>query len=115
MRVKRGTIRAKKRKRLLRKVKGYRWGRKNIPRLAKVAHLKAGSFAYKHRKMKKGDFRSQWTMQVNAAARQNKMSYSKLIHLLKIAKIELNRKILADLAEFHPQIFAAVVEKAAKK
>lgn len=114
MRVKRGTVRATKRKRLFNKVKGYRWGRKNITRLAKVATLKAGVHAYRHRKNKKQDFRTLWNVQINASARAQKLTYSKLIHALKVAKIDLNRKMLADLAEFHPDVFAAVVAKAKK-
>ncbi len=114
MRVKRGNVRATKRKRLLKKTKGFRWGRKNIPRLAKVAALKAGVHAYRHRRTKKRDFRKLWNVQVNAAARMNELTYSKLIHLLKVAKIELNRKMLADLAENHPEVFAAVIAKAKK-
>ncbi|MFC1687901.1 50S ribosomal protein L20 [Patescibacteria group bacterium] len=115
MRVKRGTLRAVKRKRLLKKTKGYKWGRKNLTKLAKVAVLKAGVHAYRDRKNKKRNFRRLWNIQINAAARANDTKYSTLINLLKKEKIDLNRKMLADLAENNPKVFTAVVEKAVKK
>ncbi|MFA6909190.1 MAG: 50S ribosomal protein L20 [Patescibacteria group bacterium] len=115
MRVKRGTIRAKKRKNLLKKVKGYRWRRKNILRLAKVATTKAGVYAYRDRRNKKREFRRLWNIQINAGSRGHEISYSKFIHQLKLAQIDLNRKMLADLAENHPTVFAEVVAKAKTK
>ncbi len=110
MRVKRGIIRAKKRAALLAQAKGYRWGRKNIPRLAKVAVIKAGVYQYRDRRQKKRAFRNLWQVRINAAARSHGLSYSKFIHLLKTKQIELDRKILSTLAVEHPQIFSKIVE-----
>lgn len=115
MRVKRGKIHLKKRKGLLKKVKGYRWGRKNLPKLAKVAVLKAGVHAYRDRRRKKREFRALWNIKINAGAREHGLSYSKFINLLKKNKIELDRKILADLAEHEPKTFEAVVKEVASK
>lgn len=109
-RVKRGILRTKKRRRLLKAAKGYKWGRKNIPRLAKVAVTKAGAHAYADRRRKKREFRRLWQIRLNAAARQNGTTYSKLIAALKKANIELDRKILADLAMSQPKIFEKIIE-----
>ena len=109
-RIKRGTIRASKRSSLLKKAKGYRWGRKNIPRLAKVAVIKAGVYQYRDRRRKKRDFRRLWNVRLNAAARLQGISYSKLIHLLKTHRIELDRKVLSTLAIEKPEIFAKITE-----
>ncbi|MFH1236368.1 MAG: 50S ribosomal protein L20 [Parcubacteria group bacterium] len=114
MRVKRGTIRARKRSRLLNRAKGFRWGRKNIPRLAKVAVLKAGVHAYRDRRRKRRDFHQLWNIQINAAARANGTKYSQLQDHLKRSKITLNRKMLAELAENHPKVFAVVVAQSQK-
>ncbi|MDZ7798608.1 MAG: 50S ribosomal protein L20 [Patescibacteria group bacterium] len=111
MRVKRGKIRTKKRKKVLKKTKGYKWGRKNIYRLAKTAVTKAGANAYKDRKRKKRDKRKLWQIKINAAVRHYGLSYSKFINLLKKNKIELDRKILADLAENEPKVFEAIVKE----
>ena len=110
-RVKRGKIHLKRRKKLLKKAKGYRWGRKKLPKLAKVAVLKAGVYAYRDRRRKKRDFRRLWQIQINAAARINGLSYSKFINGLKKSKIELDRKILAELAKNHPEIFSKIVKQ----
>ncbi len=112
MRVKRGTSHVKRRNRLLKQTKGYRWGRKSKIKLAKVAVLKAGAHAYRDRRKKKRDFRSLWTLRINAAARENGLTYSALIAKLKAAKIELDRKSLADLAQNDPAAFAEVVKRA---
>lgn len=111
MRVKRGTSHIKHRKNLLERAKGYRWKRKSSPKLAKVAVRKAGRYAYIHRRLKKRDARSLWQIKINAAARLNETTYSKLINALKKANIQLDRKILAHLAEFHPEVFKAIVAK----
>ncbi|MCX7778734.1 MAG: 50S ribosomal protein L20 [Patescibacteria group bacterium] len=113
-RVKRGKSHLKKRKRLLKRVKGYRWGRKRLIKLAKVAALKAGVYAYRDRKRKKREFRKLWQIKINAACRELGLTYSKFIALLKKAKIELDRKILAQLAEFYPEIFKKIVEEIKK-
>jgi len=109
-RVKRGTQHTKRRKTLLAKTKGYKWGRKNKIRQAKTAVLKAGAYAYRDRRNKKRSFRRLWNIKINAGARENGTTYSKLIAALKGANIELDRKILANLAENHPETFTKVVE-----
>jgi large subunit ribosomal protein L20 len=113
-RVKRGLQVKKRHKKLLRLVKGYKLGRNNLFRQAKQALLKAGQFAYRDRRNKKRDFRRLWIVQINAAARLNGLSYSRLIAGLDKAKIRLNRKVLAELSTSAPQQFAAIVEKAKK-
>src|SRR5579872_6530339 len=104
-RVKRGTIANKRRTRVLKHTKGFRWSRKSKERAAKEALLHAWTHAFRGRKEKKREFRSLWTVKINAAVRAEGISYSKLIAMLKKNKIELDRKILADLAEREPAIF----------
>lgn len=111
-RVKRGKTHLKRRKKLLRQVKGYRWGRKSKIKLARVAMFKAGVYAYRDRRNKKREIRKLWQIRINAASRENGLSYSKLAGALRKAKIELDRKILADLAANHPAVFAKIVEVA---
>jgi large subunit ribosomal protein L20 len=108
-RVKRGTIANKRRKRLLKHTKGFLWTRKNKFRQAKEATLHAWSFMFADRKKKKRTFRRLWQIKISALAKENGISYSKLIAQLKTAKIELDRKILADLAEHNPDIFKQVI------
>jgi len=110
-RVKRGTTVRKKHKNLLKKTKGFRHGRKNLVKMARQADLKAGLYAYRDRRNKKREFRRLWIVQINAACRQNDIKYSTFINGLKKAKIELDRKILADLAENNPEQFTRLVEK----
>ncbi|OGZ35966.1 MAG: 50S ribosomal protein L20 [Candidatus Portnoybacteria bacterium RIFCSPHIGHO2_02_FULL_40_23] len=110
-RVKRHKIAHKRRKNLLKHAKGFKWGRKSKYRLAKDALMHAWSHAYKDRKRKKRDFRRLWQIRINAASRENGLTYSKFINKLKKAKIELDRKILADLAMNHPEIFKKIIEK----
>ena len=114
VRVKRGKTARKRRKRLLKHVKGFRWGRKSKYRAAKEALLHAWTHAYRDRKVKKRDFRRLWQVQINAACRQTGISYSRFIHALKENKIELDRKILAELARNHPKIFEKIAEKVKK-
>ncbi len=109
-RVKRGKIATQKRKRILKYTKGFRWGRKNKERAAKEALLHAWSHAFRGRKEKKRNFRSLWQVKINAAARENNLSYSQLINLLKKKNIKLDRKILSDLAENEPATFQAIVK-----
>ena len=109
-RVKRGMMHLKRRKNLLKRTKGYRWGRKSKITLAKPAARKAGVYAFAHRRDKKGNFRRLWQIQINAAVREHGLSYSKFIDLLKKHKIELDRKILAQLAREYPAIFNKIVE-----
>jgi large subunit ribosomal protein L20 len=111
VRVKRGKTAHKRRKRLLKLTKGFRGGRKSKYRLAKEALFHALSYAYRDRKRKKGEARSLWQTQINAACRQLGISYSKFIYGLKKNKIELDRKILATLAQNHPEIFEKIVER----
>ena len=111
-RVKRGKTAHKRRKHLLKYAKGFRWGRKKKYRLAKVAVMKAWRYAYRDRKAKKRDFRALWQTKNNAACRPHGISYSKFIYRLKKNKIELDRKVLSQIVQNHPQIFEKIVEKA---
>ncbi len=113
-RVKRGTTANQKRKSVLKHTKGFKWGRKSKERAAKEALLHAWTHAFKGRKEKKRNFRALWQVKVNAAARENDITYSKLISLLKKKEIMLDRKILADLAENEPEAFKKVVAEATK-
>ena len=107
-RVKRGTIANRRRKRLLKHTKGFLWTRKSKYRQAKEAVLHAWSFQFADRKKKKRNFRNLWTIKLNAAARANGTTYSKLIAQLKKANVELDRKVLADLADKEPKIFEQI-------
>lgn len=113
-RIKRGTLVRKRHKKLLSLTKGYKHGRKNLVRLAHQAMLRAGQYAYRDRRNKKRDFRSRWIVKINAALSGHDMKYSSFIAGLKKANIELNRKSLAELAEFHPEEFNQVVDKVKK-
>jgi large subunit ribosomal protein L20 len=108
-RVKRGTIAHKKRERLLKKTKGFRWGRKSKERAAKEALLHALPRAFRGRKEKKRSFRRLWNVRVGAASREEGISYSVLIHKLTTKKVKLDRKILADLALNEPAVFKKIV------
>ena len=111
-RVKRGNHRLEKRKRVLKEAKGY-YGKKSTSyRIAKEAVERAGSFAYRDRRAKKRDFRRLWIVRINAGARLNGISYSKLIAGLNAAGSEINRKMLADLAVHQPEVFAEIAETA---
>lgn len=110
-RVKRGKVHLKKRKKLLKQAKGYRHGRKSKIKLAKTAIRKAGVYAYRDRRTKKRRARALWQIKINAGCRANSLTYSKFIDALKKNKIELDRKILADLAENYPKIFSEIVKK----
>ena len=111
-RVKRGKIAHKKREKLLKHTKGFRWGRKSKERAAKEALLHAWDHAFRGRKEKKRQYRSVWQVKINAAVRDESLTYSKFINMLKKANIKLDRKSLADLAENHPATFKKVVEAA---
>ncbi|MBI4992367.1 MAG: 50S ribosomal protein L20 [Candidatus Harrisonbacteria bacterium] len=110
-RVKRGVIATKRRRKILKYTKGFRWGRKSKERAAKEALLHAWSHAFQGRKQKKRDYRALWNVRINAAARENGIKYSELVHKLKKADVKLDRKILADLARNEPRVFAKVLEK----
>jgi len=109
-RVKGGKTTLKRRKNLLSKVKGYQFGRSTKKREAREAFYHAGVHAFDHRRNKKGDFRRLWNIKISAAVRQFELSYSKFIDLLKKKNIDLDRKILADLAENNPDTFKMIVE-----
>lgn len=110
-RVKRGITHTKKRKSLRKSVKGFRWSRKSTIRQAKTAVLKSGVDAFKGRKEKKRNYRGLWQIRINAAVREVGLSYSKFINLLKVKNVELDRKVLADLAVNNSKIFKAIVNK----
>jgi len=99
-----------RRKKVLKQAKGYFGRRKNVWTVAKNAVEKALLYAYRDRKTKKRNFRSLWIMRINAAAHQYGMSYSQLMHKLKSNNIELNRKVLADLAMNNPNAFEAIIK-----
>lgn len=112
MRVKRGTQHTKTRRNVLGQTKGFKWGRRKKIRQAKESLKHAGKHAYAHRRTKKRERRGLWNIQINAAARTHGVSYSRLINDLKAKKIGLNRKVLAELAEKHPDLFAIIVTNA---
>ena len=109
-RVKKGVNALKSRKNILRKVKGYRHSRSTKERQANEAIFHAGTYAFAHRRDKKGDFRRLWNVRMSALLKDNGMSYSKFIPLLKKNNIALDRKILAELANSHPETFKKILE-----
>ena len=109
-RVKRGTTSLKRRKSVLSKTKGYRFGRSNKEKQAKEAILHAGVHAFNHRKAKKRDFRGLWNIGISYAVKPSGLSYSKFIKLLKDNKIDLNRKVLAEIAKENPDSFERIVK-----
>ncbi|MGF6148050.1 50S ribosomal protein L20 [Kingella potus] len=111
-RVKRGVTARARHKKVLALAKGYRGRRKNVYRIAKQAVMKAGQYAYRDRRQRKRQFRQLWIARINAGARANGLSYSKFMNGLKRAAIEIDRKVLADLAVFDKAVFAQLVEKA---
>ena len=111
-RVKRGVTARAHHKKVLTLAKGYRGRRKNVYRIAKQAVMKAGQYAYRDRRQRKRQFRQLWIARINAGARENGLSYSKFMNGLKRAAIEIDRKVLADLAVFDKAVFAQLVEKA---
>ena len=113
-RVKRGTIKKKKRRRVLSQAKGYVAGRSKLYTVAKDAVNKGLVYAYRDRRTRKRNFRGLWIQRINAATRAQGITYSQLINGLSKAKIEINRKILADLAVSEPESFSALVEVAKK-
>lgn len=108
-RVKKGVNALKSRKNILRKVKGYRFGRSKKERQANEAIFHAGSYAFAHRRDKKGDFRRLWQVRMNALLKEMGTSHSRFIPALKKANIALDRKILAELAMNHPETFKTIV------
>ena len=114
-RVKRGVTARARHKKVLAQAKGYRGRRKNVYRIAKQAVMKAGQYAYRDRRQRKRQFRTLWIARINAAARELGMTYSTFMNGLKKASIEVDRKVLADLAVFDKQAFAVLVEQAKAK
>ncbi len=111
-RVKRGVTGRNRRKEVLKKAKGYYSARGKHFRAANEQVLHSGVYAYRDRRARKGDFRRLWIIRINAAARENGLTYSRLISGLRIAEVEVDRKILAELAVNEPQAFAALAQVA---
>src|SRR5213078_3040371 len=111
-RVKRSVHGKKKRREVLAQASGYRGLKKNTYRKAKEQMLKSLSYAYRDRRTRKRDFRRLWIIRINAGARQHGLSYNQLIHGLKLAEVELDRKVLADIAVSDPQAFTVLAETA---
>ena len=111
-RIKRGVTKRKRHKKILKMTKGHQGGRHSLFRQANESMLKAYSYAFAHRRERKGDMRKLWNIKINAAARANGMSYSTFIHGLRLAGIEVNRKMLADVAMRDPDGFSQIVETA---
>ena len=111
-RAKRGNKRTEKRKKILALAKGYRGTKSKLYRSAKESVERALNFAYTGRKLKKRDFRKLWIVRINAACRLNEMKYSQFMHGLKLAGVELDRKVLADMAVKQPESFAALAGQA---
>lgn len=111
-RVKRGVTAKARHKKVLDQAKGYRGRRKSVYRIAKQAVMKAGQYAYRDRRAKKREFRALWIVRINAAAREFGMTYSTLINGLKKTEIEVDRKVLADLAVYDIAAFGQFAEQA---
>jgi len=110
-RVKRGTTHVKKRRKLLKAVKGYKWGRKKLIKVAKTARTKAGAHAYTDRRKKKRTMRALWQIKINAFVREYDLSYSRFIGLLKANNIEIDRKILAEMAVSDKESLEAIIKQ----
>lgn len=111
-RVKRGVVAHRRHKKILKQAKGYYGARSRIFRVAKQAVTKAGQYAYRDRRQRKRQFRALWITRINAAARLHGLSYSRLINGLNKAEIEVDRKVLADIAVHDPEAFGAIAEAA---
>lgn len=114
MRIKRAVNAVKKRRKLLKAAKGYWGSRSKLYRVARQAVMKSGKYAYIGRRLKKRDFRALWIARINAGCHMNDISYSQFMHGLKVANINLNRKVLADLAATDEKAFAELVANAKK-
>ncbi len=113
-RVKRGVVARRRHKKILKLAKGYYGARSRVFRVAKQAVIKAGQYAYRDRRQRKRQFRALWIIRINAQARVNGLSYSRFINGLKKANVEIDRKVMADLAVFEKAAFAALAERAKK-
>ncbi len=111
-RVKRGVVARARHKKILKAAKGYRGRRKNVYRVAKQAVMKAGQYAYRDRRQRKRQFRALWIARINAGSREFGLTYSRFMNGLKKASVEVDRKVLADLAVFDKEAFAKFVEMA---
>ena len=111
-RVKRGVVAKARHKKVLNKAKGYYGARSKVYRVAKQAVIKAGQYAYRDRRQRKRQFRALWITRINAAARLHGLSYSRLINGLHRADIEIDRKVLADIAVHDPEAFGAIAAQA---
>jgi large subunit ribosomal protein L20 len=111
-RVKRGVVVKARHKKVLKKAKGYYGARSKVYRVAKQAVIKAGQYAYRDRRQRKRQFRALWITRINAAARLHGMSYSRLINGLHRAEIDIDRKVLADIAVHDPEAFGAIAAQA---
>jgi large subunit ribosomal protein L20 len=111
-RIKRGTTTKARHKRILEQAKGYYGRRKNTIRIAKQAVEKAGQYAYRDRKVKKRSFRALWIQRINAAVRQEGLTYSQFMNGLKLAGVELDRKVLADIAMHEAEAFSVIIAQA---
>lgn len=109
-RIKRGVAAHKRHKKILKLAKGYRGSKSKLFRVAKQQVMKSGQYAYIHRRLKKRDFRKLWIARINAAARINGTNYSRMVHGLKAAGVDINRKMLAELAVNDPQGFTRLAE-----
>lgn len=110
-RIKRGVTASKRRKKVIKSAKGYKWRRKSHFRAAKEAVIKAGKYAYRDRKTKKRVMRRLWITRLNIAVREHGLKYSELINVMKKKKIELDRKILSQIAVEDPKVFANFIKK----
>ena len=111
-RVKRGVRTKARHNKIIKQAKGYFGKKSKLFKVANQAVLKSGNYAYRDRRQKKRDFRKLWITRINAAARQNGLSYSKFMNGLKLAGVELDRKVLSDIAITDPQAFSALAEQA---
>lgn len=111
-RVKRGVTSHAKHKKVLAQASGYQGRRKNTIRIAKQAVEKAGQYAYRDRRVRKRNFRALWIQRINAASREHGVNYARFMNGLKVAGIEIDRKVLADLAVREPEAFKALVDQA---
>ncbi len=113
-RVKRGIISKKKHKSLLKATRGFRGTRNNLVRMARQAILNAGIFAYRDRRNKKRDFRRQWISTINIALKAHGLQYSTFMHQLEQSDFDINRKVLAEMAEHNPDAFKSIVDQVTK-
>jgi large subunit ribosomal protein L20 len=114
-RVKRGVTSHRRHKKILKMAKGYRGSKSKLFKVANQQVMKSGQYSYIHRRLKKRDFRKLWIARINAAARDNGTTYSRMVHGLKVAGVDINRKVLAELAIADPQGFTELAELSKKQ